>query len=117
MYEAKERKISFDLNMHACWQVIQHSQSTRKNLGGNLVEHFKKLHDMGPTELDKEIKARFQAWDSNKSGSLGKEEMTVRQRTVRRRGAQSLFYKLRQRQRQWLKPDMDLKSECGKVHE
>ena len=56
-------------------QVIQHSQSTRKALGGSLQDHFKFLLVLGPTELDKEIKSRFDAWDSDKSGSLGREEM------------------------------------------
>ena len=56
-------------------QVIQHSQTTRKALGGSLQDHFKFLLVLGPTELDKEIKSRFDAWDSDKSGSLGREEM------------------------------------------
>jgi Ca2+-binding EF-hand superfamily protein len=56
-------------------QVIQHSQSTRKALGGSLQDHFKFLLVLGPTELDREIKSRFEAWDSDKSGSLGREEM------------------------------------------
>ena len=42
------------------------------------MEHFKFLLVMGPTELKKEIKARFNAWDEDKSGQLSKEEMTVR---------------------------------------
>ena len=63
-------------------QVISHSQTTRKALGGGLVEHFKFLLVMGPTELDKEIKARFQAWDTDKGGSLNKEEMLVSNRGI-----------------------------------
>jgi hypothetical protein len=58
-------------------QVIAHSQSTRKQLGGSLIEHFKFLLVMGPTELDKEIKSRFEAWDTDKGGSLNREEMQV----------------------------------------
>jgi hypothetical protein len=58
-------------------QVIQHSQSTRKAIGGNLVDHFKFLLVMGPTELKKEIKARFEAWDTDKTGSLSRTEMMV----------------------------------------
>jgi len=59
-------------------QVIAHSQSTRKNLGAGLIEHFKFLMVMGPTELDKEIKSRFEAWDTDKGGSLNREEMQVK---------------------------------------
>lgn len=55
--------------------VISHSQSTRKAIGGNLVDHFKFLLVMGPTELKKEVKARFDAWDEDKSGQLSKTEM------------------------------------------
>ena len=68
-------------NVSARWQVISHSQSTRKAIGGNLVEHFKFLLVMGPTELKKEIKARFDAWDEDKSGQLNKNEMMVRKDT------------------------------------
>jgi len=32
---------------------------------------------MGPTELDKEIKSRFQSWDVGKNNVLDKEEMKV----------------------------------------
>jgi hypothetical protein len=58
-------------------QVIQHSQSTRKAVGGSLIDHFKFLTTMGPTELDKEIKSRFLAWDTDKTGALSKDEMRV----------------------------------------
>jgi len=58
-------------------QVIAHSQSTRKAIGGNLVDHFKFLLVMGPMELKKEIKARFEAWDTDKTGSLSRTEMMV----------------------------------------
>ena len=56
--------------------MILQSQATRKQLGGNLKEHFKFLLVMGPTELDKEIKARFKAWDSDGGGYLDKNEMS-----------------------------------------
>jgi len=62
---------------HTFDQVIQLSQATRKSLGGGLVDHFKFLLTMGPTELDKEIKSRFQSWDVKKNNVLDKEEMKV----------------------------------------
>jgi len=46
-------------------------------LGGGLIDHFKFLLTMGPTELDKEIKSRFQSWDVGKNNVLDKEEMKV----------------------------------------
>ena len=42
------------------------------------MDHFKFLLVMGPTELKKEVKARFDAWDEDKSGQLSKTEMMVR---------------------------------------
>ena len=56
--------------------MILQSQATRKQLGGNLKDHFKFLLVMGPTELEKEIKARFKAWDSDGGGYLDKAEMS-----------------------------------------